>query len=157
MRFILVSAVASALVVGAGALAMADELTNLGSEMKQEMSSMASGAKDELKAEQEQMQDSFKDKKDRMKADMKAKREQIKSEMKAKRDALKAEKREMKKAAKAKKANATEDQGNDRIARAKHLLSQGLRSDSVRNADFNKASRGSLLEAVAFGQSRTFS
>jgi hypothetical protein len=106
MRFILVSAVASALVLGGGSLVMADELTNLGSDMKQDMGSMASETKGAVQAEQEQMRDSFKAKKDQMKDEMKAKREQMKSEMKAKRDALKAERQEMKNAAKAKKSKA---------------------------------------------------
>jgi hypothetical protein len=106
MRFILVSAVASAVVFGTCGLAMAEESLSLGSELKQEMGSMASEAKGEMQAEQEQGRDNFKSKQDQLKADMKSKKDQMKSEMKAKRDALKAEKKEMKKTAKAKKANA---------------------------------------------------
>lgn len=106
MRFILVSVVASALVLGASSLVMADELTNLGSDLKQEMGSMASETKGVGQIEQEQMRDDFKAKKDQMKDEMKAKRAQMKSEMKAKRDALKAERQEMKHAAKAKKGKA---------------------------------------------------
>jgi hypothetical protein len=106
MRFILVSAVASALVIGGGPLVMADELTNLGSDMKQDMGSMASEAKGDMASEHEQMKENFKAKKDQMKDEMKAKREQMKSEMKAKRDALKAERQEMKSTAKAKKGKA---------------------------------------------------
>jgi Spy/CpxP family protein refolding chaperone len=106
MRFILVSAVASTLVLGVGPLAMADELTNIGSEMKQDMGSMANEAKGDMASEHEQMKENFKAKKDQMKDEMKAKREQMKSEMKAKRDALKAERQEMKNAAKAKKGKA---------------------------------------------------
>jgi colicin import membrane protein len=106
MQFILVSAVASALVIGGGSLVMADELTNLGSDMKQDMGSMASEAKGDMASEHEQMKENFKAKKDQMKDEMKAKREQMKAEMKAKRDALKAERQEMKNTAKAKKGKA---------------------------------------------------
>jgi colicin import membrane protein len=106
MQFILVSAVASALVIGGGSLVMADELTNLGSDMKQDMGSMASEAKGDMASEHEQMKENFKTKRDQMKDEMKAKREQMKAEMKAKRDALKAERQEMKNTAKAKKGKA---------------------------------------------------
>lgn len=106
MRVILVSAVASALLVGISSLAVADELTNFGSDMKQELGSMASETKDDLKAEQEQMRDQFKAKQDELKTDTKTKKDQMKSEMKAKRDALKAERKDLKKTAKTKKAKA---------------------------------------------------
>ena len=62
MRFA-IPVLATALMLGTGALSMADETGSLGSELKNEMGSMASEAKGAVQAEQEQMRDNFKAKK----------------------------------------------------------------------------------------------
>ena len=86
MRFILVSAVASALACGTYGLATAEDTSRFGPELQQEMGSLG-----EMKAEQEQMRDHSNSMLDQP-TDMKGKKKQKKSE-KAKRGALKAEKK----------------------------------------------------------------